>query len=378
MSESSAQDRTERATPKRLQEARERGQLPRSRELATLVMVAAAVGLLMALGPLALQGLAGGFAAGLRLDPASLTGSADLPAALARQLGAALFALLPVFGGLLVAALCAPLLIGGWNWSSEALQPDLGRLSPLKGLGRLFSREALAEVGKGLLKAGLLVGIAVLMLWASLPELLSLGRLTLPQALASALGLLLGALLALCGGLAVIAAVDVPLQLRRHQRELRMTKQEIREEYKQSEGRPEVKARVRRLQQQMANARMMEQVPKADVVLTNPTHYAVALKYQPGKPGAPRVVAKGVDEVALRIREAARRHGVPQLEAPPLARALYRGVALDQEIPPRLYGAVAQVLGWVYRLRLQPGAQAPVIGAVEGGEPDPSPPSPPG
>lgn len=377
MSESSAQDRTERATPKRLADARKKGQVPRSRELSAAAVVLAGAGGVLAWGGSAAEGAA----ALLRASYAGIVPALDdpslLPTRAVELAGQGFLQVLPILGLTTVAALAAPMLIGGWNFSPGAAAPDFARVNPLSGLKRIFSANSLAELFKALLKFLLIAAIASGVIWSDRDRLLALGALPAASAVAEGLRLALDALLWMGGGLLLIAAIDVPWQLFQHAKQLRMTKQEVREEYKQSEGKPEVKAKIRRLQQEMANARMMEKVPTADVVVTNPTHYAVALSYSAGKDRAPRVVAKGADELARAIRELAAEHRVPLVEAPPLARALYRGCELDDEIPSALYQAVAQVLSYVYQLReIQSGrrrAAAPTPPRIDEGLPNGQP-----
>jgi flagellar biosynthesis protein FlhB len=374
----STQDRTERATPKRVRDARRRGEVPRSRELASSIVVGG--------GVLALTGLAGSMAAmaaswmqrALMPDPAVLQRPDELLAHLGGVAAGGFAVVLPLLVVGFLAGLAAPLLLGGWNLSAEALKPDFGRANPLKGLGRLFSAQSLVELGKGLLKAGVLGLIAAIYLYTQLDDLATLGREAAAPAVAHGLQLALGCLAWMAGGLVLIAAVDTPYQLWSYARRLRMTKQEVKQEFKEAEGSPEVKGRLRRLQQEVAQRRMMEAVPTADVVVVNPRHYAVALKYESGRMRAPRVVAKGADLIAATIRELAGRHKVPIVSAPPLARALYRHAELGDEIPANLYAAVAQVLTYIYQLRTwgtRPGPAGrrplpPVVGEVPGGEPD--------
>lgn len=372
MSQQGSEERTERATPKREREARERGQLPRSRELSgALLMCAAGSGFYFLGAGLAADGRAL-LQQGLSWSAADLADPSRLPEHFAALLLLAAKAIAPLLLLCTLVALLAPVLLGGWNFSPQAMLPDFSRLDPIKGLGRLFSQQSLVELLKGLLKAALLVLLALVAASWLGSDLLVLGLEPLPTALAHGLRLCLAAFGLMCAGLLLIAAIDVPWQLWSHAKQLRMTRQETREEHKQSEGRPEVKAKIRRLQQQAASHRMMEQVPGADVIVTNPTHYAVALKYQPGKMRAPRVVAKGADEIARVIRELAERHRVPIVSAPPLARALFRHAELEQEIPVSLYQAVAQVLSYVFQLRQAKSGfwpKPPVIGEVPGGEP---------
>ncbi len=375
---SSTQEKTERATPKREREARERGEVPRSRELASAAAVGIAVITLIAtagsLGAGAMQWMR----ASLSFDAAALhdpTVMIDRFGGLATQ---ALWWMAPLLFAAVFAALIGPLALGGWNLSAKALVPDFGRSNPVKGIGRMFSSQAGVELLKALLKSTVLGAIAVMYIAGRSSELEALGREALQPALAHAMDLAIGCLIWLCGGLVLIALIDAPWQLWSHAKKLKMSRQEVREEHKQSEGSPEVKGRIRRLQQEIANRRMMEKLPTADVVIVNPTHYAVALKYEPGKMRAPRVIAKGADLIALAIRDKAREHKIPLVSAPPLARALYRNAELDQEIPATLYAAVAQVLTYIYQLRQQIAGVKPAppdIGDVPGGEPD-VPPSP--
>lgn len=378
MSEAGASEKTEQATPKRRREARRQGQVPRSRELSTAVVVGAGAVLLSSYG----SGIATGALAFMRealtVDPALLAEPGRMPARLGSAFVELALLLLPVFAATLLAAVLAPMLIGGWNFSPQAIQPDLGRMNPIKGLGRMLSGNSLIELAKSIAKF-LLVGlVAGLTWWNGREELLGLGAEPTAHGIGHGLAMIIHAFVWMAGALALIAAIDVPWQLWSYSKMLKMSRQEIREEYKQSEGRPEVKGRIRRMQQQLSQRRMMEKLPGADVIVTNPTHYAVALQYSAGKMRAPRVIAKGVDQIAFAIRDAGRQHRIPVIEAPPLARALYRGCELDQEIPAPLYAAVARVLTYVYQLKAYVGGQPPVlpeVGEVPGGEADPSPPA---
>ena len=345
------QERTEQATPKRLEEARRRGQLPRSHDL-----TAAAVVLLGGAGLHFMGHHIGGALYELMQHSLSLPREQALDEtllvpSLASDARWALYACAPLLGLTLLGALLAPLVLGGWNLSFGVLVPDFTRLSPLAGLRRMFSLRGLVELAKAFAKFSLIATIAVLFLWSRHQTLLALGSEPLATAIVHAATLTGDALLALAGALALIAAVDVPWQLWQYSQQMRMSRQEIREELKESEGSPEMKGRVRKAQQDIMKRRMMQEVPKADVVVTNPTHFAVALRYDETRMRAPVVVAKGADEVAERIRAVAREHEVPLLEAPPLARALHRAVPLGGEIPGSLYVAVAQVLTYVYQLR---------------------------
>jgi flagellar biosynthetic protein FlhB len=344
-------ERTERPTPKRLEEARKKGQVPRSTELNTAAVVLIAGGGLHFLG----RGLGSGLYELLR-GGLSLTReqALDESRAISMFAASALHAILacaPILGLTLVAALLAPLAIGGWNLSFGVLAPDFSRLSPAAGFGRVFSMRGGVELAKAFAKFGLVALVAIVFLWMKTGELLGLGAEPTAAAIGHAITLSGQALLALAGALVLIAAIDVPWQLFSHMKQLRMTRQEIRDEMRESDGNPEIKGKIRQMQQAIAKRRMMQEVPKADVVVTNPTHFAVALRYDEKRMRAPSVVAKGADAVAARIREIATENNVPIFEAPPLARALFRNVDLNGEVPANLYVAVAQVLTYVYQLR---------------------------
>jgi flagellar biosynthetic protein FlhB len=344
-------ERTEEPSQRRLQEARERGQVPRSRELNTFAaMIAGSVAL-----SATSSGLAAKMAALVRrfmsIDVAQLEDTQAMFTSLREAATLALSAVLPIFAALMVVVMLAGVAMGGWNFSPVAMTPDFTRMSPLSGFTRLFGLRGASELGKALLKCAVVGGVAAGIVAWLFPQALALGRMSPSAAIGRGAGLMSVAFVWLCASLALIAAVDVPLQLFQFKRMLRMTRQEVRDEAKESDGRPETKQRIRRLQQAIARRRMMHKVPTADVVIVNPTHFAVALKYDPQNMRAPRVLAKGVDLVAQNIRRIAEEHRVPIFESPKLARALYRSVDLDQEIPAGLYLAVAQVLSYVFRIR---------------------------
>jgi flagellar biosynthetic protein FlhB len=345
------QDRTEQPTQKRLDEARRSGNVPRSRELSTAaVVLVAGIGLRFSGAGMA-SGFAGLMKAGLTLTREQVLDENRLLPDLVAMGAHALMVAAPILGLTLAAALFSPLAIGGWNMSFQALVPDFSRLNPVAGLKRLFSIRGIAELLKAYAKFLLVGTIAAIFLRSKTPELLGLGSEPLNSAIAHAAQLSGQALLVLAGSLAIIAAVDVPLQLTQYMKQLRMSRQETRQEHRESDGSPELKGRIRRMQQELARRRMLQQIPKADVVITNPTHYSVALRYDGKRMRAPIVVAKGVDEVAANIRRIATEHKVPIFEAPPLARVLFRDVDLDAEVPSTLYVAVAQVLTYVIQLR---------------------------
>ena len=350
MAEESGQERTEEPTPRRRQQAQEKGQVPRSRELTTTVLLLGGTAGLMMLSGYMLEGLLDLFREGFSLDRQMIFLKDAGLIQLGRLTGAAALILAPLCALLFVLAAAMPVALGGWSFSAESLAPKFSKLDPIKGLGRLFGPRGLMELLKALAKFLVVGTVAAFVLWAELEDLLSLSSLPLDAAIAQTAWLAGVTLLGVSAATALVAAVDVPFQLWQHNKQLRMTRQEIRDEFKETEGRPEVKARIRQLQAEMAQRRMMEAVPEADVVVTNPSHYAVALKYESQR-GAPRVIAKGKDLVAKAIRDRAEAAGVPRLELPPLARALYAHTRIDEEIPPPLYLAVAQVLAYVYRLK---------------------------
>ncbi len=351
MAESEQAERTEDPSPRRLQEAREQGRIPRSRELTNFVTLLGGSTALVTLGAGLAERMQTIMRNGLSIAPAALTDPHSMVAALTDATLGALQVLLPVFAALLALVLLASVALGGWNFSPAAMAPDFSRLGPLAGIQRLFGLQGAAELGKALLKFLAVGGVCAGVVAWLFADVLALGHMLPQAAIARGAALLGRAILFLSASLGFIAAVDVPLQLLQYKRALRMTRQELRDEAKENDGRPETKQRIRQAQQQIARRRMMHQVPGADVVVVNPTHFAVALKYDPQQMRAPRVVAKGVDMVAQNIRRIAEENRVPVFEAPKLARALYRSTDLNQEIPAGLYVAVAQVLSYIFRVR---------------------------
>jgi flagellar biosynthetic protein FlhB len=349
------QERTEQPTPKRLQEARERGQVPRSRELSTVSVLLVAAGSLIVLGPQLVAELMHLMRRSLALPAGYFEAELPLWTLLRAALLEGVGAMLPLLALVAVIALVAPMALSGWVFSPRLLGFRWEKLDPIKGLKRVFGWQGLMEMTKALAKFLIVTVVAVGWLWYVLDAILTLNDKPLEPGLSDLGGLLGWGLVALCAALIVVAAIDVPFQIWHHARGLRMSRQEVKEELKQAEGRPEVRARLRELQQQVSRRRMMEAVPSADVVITNPQHYAVALRYVPGETRAPRLVAKGPDRAALRIQEIARSHGVPLVRAPALARAVYHSTRLEQEIPAGLYVAVAKVLAYIYELRRRPG-----------------------
>ena len=347
----SGQERTEEPTGKRLQESRDKGQVARSRELNTLaVVMVAAVGLLT-LGPAMVQKLMNIMSFNFSVEREALYSNDSMGLHLFASVGEGLQVLGPLFFLLLVASIVGPVLLGGWLFSIKSLAPKFERMNPLAGLKRMFSLKALIELLKALGKFLVVLGAALLVLHLRTEDLLSMGQESLQSAIVHCAWVLASSLIILSSSLILIAAVDVPFQLWDHKQKLRMTKQEVKDEFKDSEGKPEVKGRIRQLQREMAERRMMDKVPQADVVITNPTHFAVALKYDPLATGAPVLLAKGADLVAQRIREVASENQIVVLESAPLARAVFYSTELDREIPAGLYLAVAQVLAYVFQLR---------------------------
>src|ERR1700730_15893813 len=287
----------------------------------------------------------------LSIDANSLRSTDSMIASLGEAGISAVTGLLPVFGALIGMVLLASVALGGWNFSSKALTPDFSRLSPLAGIKRLFGMRGVSELAKALLKCVVVGAVCAGVVSATFGDVLALARMAPRESMSRVAGRMSWAFVWLCGSFALVAIVDVPLQIFQFKRALRMTRQELRDESKEMDGRPETKQRIRQMQQTLARRRMMHKVPTADVLIVNPTHFAVALKYDPKKMRAPVVVAKGVDLVAANIRRIAEEHRVPVFESPKLARALYRSTDLNKEIPSGLYVAVAQILSYIFRVR---------------------------
>jgi flagellar biosynthetic protein FlhB len=369
MAENDDKERGEKPTAKRLEKARQEGQVPRSPELSAAAVLLVGAGSLHLLGGTVGAALYGIMQSSLGISPAAALDPGIVLSTAGAELLRALIACAPVLGLTLLAALVAPLAIGGWNLSFAALAPDITRLDPFAGFGRLLSARGVVELAKAFAKFLVVAVVALTVLRKQSPQLLALGATPLTVGITQAVSLASDALLAVSGGLVLIAAVDVPWQLWQYSHRLSMTREEIREELKESEGAPEVRFRIRRTQREIARRRMMHEVPKADVIVVNPTHFAVALRYDESRMRAPLLVAKGMDLVATRIREIATEHSVPIFEAPPLARALYQSVEIGSEIPATLYAAVAQVLTYIYQLKAArtSGARPPEPPAIDPG-----------
>ncbi len=364
MAEDSDLERTEPASIRRREKAREDGQVARSRELSTLALLLAAGGGFWMMGAGLADRLAVLMRQSLRLDRAIAFDTDLMLLRLKDSSVDMVLAFSPLLVLLVLAGIASALLLNGWLFSFKPLMPDWGRIDPLKGLARILSWNGVIEMLKAIAKTVVVGVVAVWVIWHNFGAVLSLTAEPLDSAVVHLVRMLGISFLTLAGGIGLVAAVDIPYQIWDHERKLRMTKEEVRQENKESEGDPHVKAHIRNQQREMARRRMMAEIPKADVVVTNPTHYAVALSYRDQAMGAPRVVAKGAHLLAARIRELADEHHVPILLAPALARALYRHTELGDEIPAALYSAVAEILAYIYQLRRH---------RVEGG-PTPQPP----
>jgi flagellar biosynthesis protein FlhB len=344
-------ERTEDPSQRRLDQARERGQVPRSRELTNFATMIGGSAALVAVGGTLVGRMSHIMHNSLAIDPRTLDSPDSMTASLGEAVMSGLMGILPIFGTLIALVLLAAVVLGGWNFSPTAMMPNFSRMSPLSGLKRLFGFHGVSELGKALLKCVVVGGVCSGVIYRLFPDVMALGHMAPRAAISHGAGLLAWSFVWLCSSLAVIAMIDVPLQLFQYNRSLKMTRQELKDEAKESDGRPETKQRIRQLQQTLARRRMMHKVPAADVVIVNPTHFAVALKYDPKNMRAPRVLAKGVDLVAANIRRIAEEHRVPVFESPKLARALYKSTDLNREIPAGLYVAVAQVLSYVFKVR---------------------------
>ena len=349
--EQTGQERTEQPTERRLQEARKKGQVPRSRELNTMLSLILASIALLVLGGGISQNIMQISVEGFSISRELAFDANQLPFQFMYMASQTLLALSPFMAVMLISVFAGPLMMGGWSFSLETISFKLEKLNPIKGLARIFSLKGLVELVKALAKFLLLLGAAILIFFSIDQQLLSLASMNPKAAGIEAVTVLVQVLLILSATTILIVALDVPFELWNHQKQLRMTKQEVKDEMKETDGNPQVKQRIRTMQRQLAEGRMMEDVKTADVVITNPTHFAVALQYLDRPGSAPRLVAKGKDLTALRIRSIATEHNIPLFEAPPLARALYRSTEIGHEIPHVLYMAVARVLAYVFQLK---------------------------
>lgn len=348
---SSGQEKTEQATAKKLSEARQEGQIPRSRELNTFVMLMAASAGLFFMGADIVNSLMNILHNSISFERAVLFSEHQLPHRFLKAIEAAIWAVAPFLLLMVIAAILSPMALGGATFSVKVLTPKIDKLDPIKGLKKLFAWKSFVELLKSLGKFIIVAMVGYFILKTKLPKFILLGNTTVNQGIGYVGTELLWAFFLLSCTLIIVVLIDIPFQLWDYNRQQKMTLQETKDERKDMEGSPELKNKVRKTQLKMAARRMMEQVPNADVVVTNPSHYAVALKYDQSGSGAPVVVATGIDLVALQIRRVAAANDVAVLEAPPLARALYYSAELDHEIPHGLYLAVAQVLAYVYQLQ---------------------------
>ncbi len=351
MAEDTGQERSEEPTAKKLRESRDKGQVPRSKELNSMMLLMGAGAGFLLMGGSLLTGIRDLLQRGLSIKNAQDISSDGLIEILGDTALQSLIIIAPLFVLLMVIVLLTPIGIGGWSFSMKAVSFKWEKIDPIKGLGRIFALKGLMELVKVLAKFALVSGVSALILWSLMDELLGLGDEPLESAIFHVAKLCGWSFMACSSVLILIAAIDVPFQIWQHTKELKMTKQEIKDENKDTEGRPEVKGRIRALQQEMSQRRMMEAVPTADVIITNPTHYAVALSYDQFNMRAPVVVAKGADLIAANIRHIAEENNIAIVSAPPLARALYASTEIDDEIPGGLYVAVATILTYVYQLK---------------------------
>lgn len=348
--EDSSQEKTEEPSQRKLDKAREEGNVPRSKELNTSGILLVSAICFLVFGASLGEGLMRVMAFCFSFDPQA---SWDTNIALEYFAGAGLEMILrtsPIFGFLLIAALFIPIGLGGWNFSTKAIAPKFSRMNPLSGIKRMFSMNSLVELLKGWGKVLVVATAAILVLIGLKNQFLAMVFQPTEIAISDAAAIIAWSFFFMAASTIIIAVVDVPFQIHSHTKKLKMTMQELKEEFKNTEGKPEVKAKVRQLQREMANRRMMSDVPEADVIITNPTHYAVALQYKPSSMPAPVLLAKGVDEVAFKIREIGGEYKIPVIEMPALARSVYHNTKIGDEIPEGLYIAIAQVLAYVYQI----------------------------
>ncbi|MBT6077037.1 MAG: flagellar biosynthesis protein FlhB [Oceanospirillaceae bacterium] len=361
MSEDSSQEKTEQPTAKKLEKSREDGQVPRSKELSMAIIMVFGAAFLLLTGDSIIDNITEMLIDALTIDRALLMDTQRFPSVLLSRLVQGILAVMPFLLLTLVLALVTPALIGGWLFSTKAIGFKANKLNPLSGLKRMLGTQALMELVKALIKFLLVAGIGYLVVVSQIDHLMALGQMSLGMAMAEGGMILLWAFFYICLSLMVIAGIDVPYQIYSHTEKLKMSIQDIKDEMKEMEGRPEVKAQVRQRQREMAMGRMLDEVPNADVVITNPQHFAVALVYDQAGAGAPVVLAKGQGEMAARIREIADQEHVQMLRMPLLARALYFTSEINEEIPEGLFVAVAQVLAYVYQMNaVIPGTAPPL------------------
>lgn len=347
----SSAEKSQEPTQKRLDSAREEGNIARSRELNTTAILLGGTGAVIAFGGGLAVALTQVMEANFVIDRVHLFDTAAMLSHLGSSFMTGFAALFPIFAILLALAFLAPIALGGWNFSMKSVAPKANRLSPLSGLGRMFGSNAVVELFKAIGKVVLVAALALLILYINTNSILSVQHESVLPAMTDSVELIAWSVLWMSCAMIVISMIDIPFQIHQHAQKLRMTMQQVKDEMKDSEGRPEVKQRIRQLQYEMSQNRMMADVPEADVIITNPEHYAVALRYDQSKEDAPVMLAKGADFVAQKIREIAQEHNIPIVSSPPLARAIFFNTKVGEEIPDGLYIAVAQVLAYLHQLK---------------------------
>ncbi len=345
------QEKSEDPTEKKKSEARKKGQVTRSQELTTLFMLLASIIGIMFFSKDMIEVIIDIMKNNFSVERNTLFDTEQLFLHFKTELAAMLYALIPLFILMFITAIFSNALLGGFNFSFKAVTPKLNKLNPIKGLKKVFGAKGVIELVKSILKIGLMGSIAVYFIWQFNDEIYGLSEEPFPGALIHAMELITWQFLLVALGMIIVAMIDVPYQIWSNKRQLKMTKQEVKDESKSTDGNPEIKGKIRQKQREIAMQRMMGDVPKADVIITNPTHYAVALQYDTEGSGAPVMLAKGADLVAMQIRNVAQANDVPIMEIPPLSRAIYYSVEIGQEIPAGLYVAVAQVLAYIFQLK---------------------------
>ncbi len=351
MAEDTGQEKSQEPTQKRIQDARKKGDIARSKELTTLALLMASAASALLFGGSVGQTMLGLFSFNFDLKQEEALDTAFMSYHLYRSLFDAFLSLWAFFLLVTIAVIFSSVALGGWNFSGESLQPKGSRIDPIAGFKRMFSLKSLVELFKAIAKVLLVGSTAILAIYLLRPELMMLTSEAVRVAIDHALTIIAWAFLVISAAMIIVVLIDVPFQMYDYKKKLKMTMQEVKDEMKSTEGKPEVKSKIRQLQYEMSQRKMMKEVPTADVVITNPTHYAVAIRYDQSQSDAPIVIAKGVDFMALKIREVAQEYEVTVLESPALARALYYAAELDEEVPSGLYTAVAQVLAYVFQLR---------------------------